>query len=76
MISQETIHRVFKRHEVPSLSITQATQASAIALRYNASLSSEWTQMDTITLAPGLYQYTFIDDRTRYLIAAFDVYSK
>jgi transposase InsO family protein len=30
----------------------------------------ERAQMDTMTLAPGLYQYTCVDDCTRFLVAA------
>lgn len=41
-------------------------------LRYNAALPGERAQMDTMKLAAGLYQYTFMDDCTRYLVAVLD----
>ncbi len=61
------IHTVLKRHEVAPLRRPKRPQAP---LRYNASLPGERVQMDTMKLATGLYPYTFIDDCTRYLVAA------
>lgn len=63
----EAIHRVLKRHEVAPLRRPKRPQAP---LRYSAALPGERVQMDTMKLAPGLYQYTFVDDCTRYLVAA------
>ncbi len=63
----EAIHTVLKRHQAPPLRRPKRPQPP---LRYSAALPGERAQMDTITLAPGLYQYTFIDDCTRYLVAA------
>jgi len=63
----EAIHTVLKRHAAPPLQRPERPQPP---LRYSASLPGERVQMDTMKLAPGLCQYTFIDDCTRYLIAA------
>lgn len=66
-VGLEAIHNVLQRHEVPPLRRPKRPQAP---LRYNAALPGERVQMDTMKLATGLYQYTFIDDCTRYLVAA------
>jgi hypothetical protein len=66
-LSLQTIHTVLKRHAAPPLRRPKRQQPP---LRYTAALPGERVQMDTMKLAPGLDQYTFIDDCTRYLIAA------
>jgi transposase InsO family protein len=67
----EAIPLVLKRHEAPPLRRPKRPQPP---IRYNAAWPGERVQMDTMKLAPGLYQYTFIytfiDDCRRYLVAA------
>jgi transposase InsO family protein len=63
----EAIHYALKRHEMPPIRRPKRPQRP---IRYNASLPGERVQTDTMKLASGLYQYTFIDDCTRYLVAA------
>jgi transposase InsO family protein len=66
-LSLQTIHKVLARHPTPPV---RRPKRQLIPKRYSMRLPSERAQMDTMKLAPGLYQYTFIDDCTRYLVAA------
>jgi transposase InsO family protein len=60
-----TIHKVLKRHEVKPL-IKQRKKSDFI--RYTRPLPGDRVQMDTCKIAPNLYQYTSIDDCTRYRV--------
>ncbi len=66
-VGLEAIHTVLKRHQAPPLRRPKRPQPP---LRYSAALPGERMQLDTMKLAPGLYQYTLVDDCTRYLVAA------
>lgn len=66
-LSLETIHKVLVRHPTPPV---RRPKRQVAPKRYSMQLPGERAQMDTIKLAPGLYQYTFVDDCTRYLVAA------
>lgn len=63
----EAIHAVLKHYEALQL---RRPKRPRLPLRYGAALPGERMQMDTIKLAPGLYQYTCVDSCTRYLVAA------
>ncbi len=66
-LSLETIHKVLARHPTPPV---RRPKRPLVPKRYNMRLPGERAQMDTLKLAPGLYQYTFVDDCTRFLVAA------
>lgn len=60
-LSLETIHTVLTRHPTPPVRRPK---------RYSMRLPGVRAQMDTMKLAPGLYQYTLVDDCTRFLVVA------
>ena len=66
-LSLETIHKILLRHPTPPV---RRPKRPVVPKRYSMRLPGERGQMDTMKLAPGLYQYTFVDDCTRYLVAA------
>jgi transposase InsO family protein len=66
-LSLETIHKVLTRHPTPPV---RRPKRLVVPKRYSMGVPGERAQMDTMKLAPGLYQYTFVDDCTRYLVAA------
>jgi hypothetical protein len=70
--SLETIHKVLTRHPTPPI---RRPKRPLVPKRYSMRLPGERAQMDTMKLAPGLYQYQYtrVDDchtSTRYLVAA------
>ena len=65
-LSLETIHKVLTRHPTPPV---RRPKRPVIPKRYSMHLPGERAQMDTLKLAPRLYQYTFVDDCTRFLLA-------
>jgi transposase InsO family protein len=66
-LSLETIHEVLVRHPTPPV---RRPKRPLVPKRYSMRLPGERAQMDTMKLAPGLFQYTCVDDCTRYLVAA------
>jgi transposase InsO family protein len=66
-LSLDTIHSVLQRHQAPPL---RRPKRKPHQQRYSMALPGERVQMDTLKLRPGLYQYTFVDDCTRYLVCA------
>lgn len=64
-LSLETIHKVLKRHQVPSL---RRPPRRKHRKRYEKKIPGERVQMDTMKVAPGLFQYTAIDDCSRYQV--------
>lgn len=66
-LSLETIHKVLLRHPTPPV---RRPKRPVNPKRYSMHVPGERAQMDTMKLAPGLYQYTLVDDCTRYLVAA------
>ena len=60
-----TIHKVLCRQKVKPLI---RFRRKADFIRYQRPIPGERIQMDTCKIAPGLYQYTAIDDCTRYRV--------
>jgi transposase InsO family protein len=65
-LSLATIHKVFKRNDLAYLQRKRHYRKTA--KRYNCELPGERVQMDVCMIARGLYQYTAIDDCTRYKV--------
>lgn len=66
--SLSTIHKVLKRHQVTPLQYKRHYRKQI--KRYNCHVPGERIQMDVCKIAQGLYQYTAIDDCTRYKVLA------
>ena len=62
-LSLATIHKVFVRSGVGPLKRPTRLKRSK---RYARPIPGERVQMDTCKIAPGLFQYTAVDDCTRY----------
>jgi transposase InsO family protein len=60
-----TIHKVLTKHQVKPV-ITYRKKSDFI--RYERPVPGDRVQMDTCKIKPGLYQYTSIDDCTRYRV--------
>lgn len=66
-LSLPTIHKILKKHEVdPLRKVGRRKQVK----RYQKEVPGERIQMDTLKIRPGLYQWTAIDDCTRFLAVA------
>ncbi len=66
-LSLATIHKILKKYEVdPLRKVGRRKQVK----RYQKEVPGERVQMDTIKIRPGLYQWTAIDDCTRFLVVA------
>ncbi|MEX2161981.1 MAG: IS481 family transposase [Anaerolineales bacterium] len=65
-VSVATIHKVLNQHNVSRLSRKKIPKHYK---RYEKSLPGERVQMDTCKIAPGLYQYTAVDDLSRFMVA-------
>jgi transposase InsO family protein len=63
--SLATIHKVLKVLQVKPLSRFQRPK---VFKRYSRPIPGDRVQMDTCKIAPGLYQYTAIDDCSRYKV--------
>lgn len=70
-LSLATIHKVFVRAGVGPLKRPPRLKRSK---RYARPIPGERVQMDTCKIAPGLFQYTAVDDCTRYRVLR--VYSR
>ena len=64
-LSLGTIHKVFKKHHVKPI---KRYRRKADYIRYERPIPGDRVQMDTCKIRPGLYQYTAIDDCTRYRV--------
>ena len=64
-LSIASIHKVLSRNQVRPL---VKYRRKADFMRYQRPIPGERIQMDTCKIAPGLYQYTAIDDCTRYRV--------
>ena len=64
-LSLSTIHRVLTEHQVEPLKRIKRVQRPK---RYQKATPGERVQMDTCKIASGLYQYTAVDDCTRYQV--------
>ncbi len=63
--SLATIHKVLTRNEIkPLKKIRKKTEF----IRYDRPTPGDRIQMDTCKIAPGIYQYTSVDDCTRYRV--------
>lgn len=60
-----TIHKILKKHQVKPV---QKLRRKVDYIRYERPLPGDRVQMDTCKIAPGLYQYTAVDDCTRYRV--------
>ncbi len=67
-LSLATIHKVLKRNRVEPLPKYRRRRRQV--KRYNRAVPGDRVQMDVCKVAPGLYQYTAIDDCTRYRVLA------
>ncbi len=70
-ISLSTIHKVLTAHEVEPL---RKPPREKRVRRYSKKIPGECVQIDTCKIAPGLYQYTAVDDCTRYQV--MEIYSR
>jgi len=66
-LSLATIHKALKKLNVKPL---VRTKRSKKPIRYAMDLPGERVQMDVMKVKPGVYQYTAIDDCTRYRVLA------
>jgi len=60
-----TIHKVLQRHQVKPI---KKYRKKADYIRYERPIPGDRVQMDTCKIGPGLYQYTSVDDCTRYRV--------
>lgn len=70
-VSTATIWKVLTRHQVPPLRRHRTPQSPT---RYSRPVPGERVQVDTTKIAPGIYQYTAIDDCTRFRVLS--IYSR
>jgi transposase InsO family protein len=66
-LSLATIHKVLVRNDVKPL---LKLRRKRIPRGYERPIPGDRVQMDTMKIAPGLYQYTAVDDCTRYKVLA------
>lgn len=66
--SLSTIHKVFSKHAIKPLSLKRHYRKRV--KRYNCRYPGERVQMDVCKISNKLYQYTAIDDCTRYKVIA------
>jgi len=66
-LSIVTIHKVLCRHGLNRLKRRRLRRKGV--KRYSRPIPGERVQMDVCKIRPGLYQYTAIDDCSRYLVA-------
>ena len=65
-LSLDTIHRVLVRHGAQHFD--QARLRRKGARQYSRPIPGDRVQMDVCKIAPGIYQYTAIDDCSRYKV--------
>ena len=70
-LSLASIHKVLTRHDVKPI-VFQRKKKDFI--RYQRPIPGDRVQMDTCKIAPGIYQYTAIDDCSRYRV--LDVFNR
>ena len=63
--SLATIHKILTRHNVQPLKRKRRKQQYK---RYQRPIPGDRVQLDTMKVAPGIYQYTAIDDCTRFRV--------
>lgn len=67
-LSLETIHKALKRNQAGPL--PKYRRKKKAVKRYNRPVPGDRVQMDVCKIAPGLYQYTAVDDCSRYRVLA------
>jgi len=65
-LSLATIQKVLNRNQVQRLHRPRRKRQYK---RYEKDLPGERVQLDTVKIAPGIYQYTAVDDYSRFLVA-------
>lgn len=70
-VSLSTIQKVLIAHEVPPL---RKPRCDKRVRRYSKKIPGERVQIDTCKISPGLYQYTAVDDCTRYQVV--EIYAR
>lgn len=65
-LSLASIHQVLRRNNAKRLRRRRHKRFN----RYERPVPGERVQVDTVKIAPGMYQYTAIDDCTRWLLTA------
>jgi|TARA_B100000953_G_C18018130_1_gene419871 transposase InsO family protein len=70
-LSLASIHKVLTKHEVKPV-VFQRKKKDFI--RYQRPIPGDRVQMDTCKIAPGIYQYTSVDDCSRYRV--LDVFKR
>lgn len=64
-LSVASIHKILCRNQAKPL---MKYRRKADFIRYQRTIPGERVQMDTCKIAPGIYQYTAVDDCTRYRV--------
>lgn len=67
-LSVATIHKVLRKYKAKPLSKRRLLRKRI--RRYSRKVPGERVQMDVCKIAPGIYQYTAVDDCTRYKVVA------
>jgi hypothetical protein len=67
-LSLATIHKVLKRNQV--MPLTRYQRLNKKPKRYSRAIPVERVQTDVCKIATGLYQYSAVDDCTRYKVPA------
>lgn len=67
-LSLATIHNVLKTHNIEPLKRGLPYRKGVI--RYSRPVPGDRVQMDTCKIAPGVYQYTAVDDCSRFRVLA------
>src|SRR4051812_27265605 len=67
-LALDTIHEVLVRHGENRLQQPRPKREGT--KRYSRPVPGDWVQMDTCKIRPGLYQYTAIDDCSRWQVLA------
>jgi transposase InsO family protein len=70
-VSTSTIWKVLARHQLPPLRRHRTPES---AIRYSRPIPGERIQVDTTKIAAGIYQYTAVDDCTRFRVLG--IYSR
>lgn len=68
-LSLDTIHKVLRRHGLNHLKRPRLNRKTG-GRRYSRPVPGDCVQMDVCKIAPNLYQYTAIDDGSRYQVVA------
>jgi transposase len=67
-LAASTLHKVLARHGLSAL--PRKRRVRHVPKRYSRPVPGERVQLDSCRIRPGLWQFTAIDDCSRYLVAA------